>query len=664
MDRAGRFDSRRTPNAVQSLAMTHPTPDSSLPLHVTTRPALFAMLAVLLLGSALRIHGLNDQGLWGDEGWSMWLARGDSPRAIMSMIITDQHGPVYTYLLRGWSLLAGPSVLGLRWLTVLFSIASIALLYRLGARLFMPVAGAGAALAFALMDKHVVLTQEVRGYPILYFVMMAITLFYLRWRQAPRGGAALGFVAASVLGVHLHYYSLMVNLAIAAHALVTLRGRDRWRHFALLNAAIGLAFVPWALVAMYQSMNTSLEEAILTGRAMPFNRATLTYLATESLGSPVALYGLLALAGWLGPLVRTPGAMGRLPRDRRLSGALLAALWLGLPIILTVALHSRFPLLTDRNISVIMPAIALLVGFGLTAFDRFGRGFLVALIVVNGLLVTSAYYVKPPWRQMAADIAFQRPAEEPVLIDVEGEHAALWYHLELALPDADVRAAMRQLPQDVSGDPAISLYDYRKRYGTLFLPYLKAALDRTGGLWLAYWGDEAKKHDALDLLAQEGFVRTATLNYQHHGHPIYAYRYDRLALDEGAPGEVARFGEAIALRRVDFPAEAAPGATIPVLLWWQTGAPVPVDYSVSVFLLDQSGALRAQHDSFPAGGRAPTSAWTPGTPVFDAHPLELPADLPPGSYTIGVKLYTYWDQAILPASDGADYAAIGTLTVQ
>ena len=135
----------------------------------TARRPLLAMLAVLLLASALRIHDLNAQGMWGDEGWSIWLARGASPREIMSMVITDQHGPVFSFLLRGWFEIAGPTVLGLRWLTVLFSIASVALLYRLGARLFMPLAGVGAALAFALMDKHVVLTQEVRGYPITFF---------------------------------------------------------------------------------------------------------------------------------------------------------------------------------------------------------------------------------------------------------------------------------------------------------------------------------------------------------------------------------------------------------------------------------------------------------------------------------------------------------------
>src|SRR5690606_8298490 len=100
-----------------------------------TRAPLLAMLAVLLFAAALRIHNLNAQGMWGDEGWSIWLARGDSPRDVMAMVITDQHGPVFSFILRGWYEIAGPSVLGLRWITVLFSIASVALLYRLGARL-------------------------------------------------------------------------------------------------------------------------------------------------------------------------------------------------------------------------------------------------------------------------------------------------------------------------------------------------------------------------------------------------------------------------------------------------------------------------------------------------------------------------------------------------
>jgi hypothetical protein len=352
--------------------------------------------------------------------------------------------------------------------------------------------------------------------------------------------------------------------------------------------------------------------------------------------------------------------MERIPRDRRLSGALLAVLWFGVPIIFTWALRTRYPLLTDRNISVIMPAIALLVGLGLTAFERYGALWIAALVVVNGLLVTSAYYVKPPWRQMAADIAAADPSGEPVLVDVEGEHAALWYHLSLVLP-VNVEQLVRLPPQEAESiDPTVSLYYLREHYRADFVPRLQGILAGTDGTWLAYWGDVAKKHDVFDVLAAEGFVRTATLPYTHHGYPIYAYRYDRASALQHT---LAQFGDAITLRRVAWPATVQPGESFSVLLWWATDAPLPQDYTVSAFLLDSTGVLRAQRDSYPADGSAPTSGWTPGSFVFDAHRLSLPRDLAPGAYTVGVKLYTWWDGAILRTADAAEYYTAGTITV-
>src|SRR5512138_1334229 len=162
----------------------------------------WAMLIVLLLAAYLRIHNLNQQGLWGDEGWSIWLARGDTPRDLTMTMVADHHGPIYSWLLRAWDLVAGNTVLALRMITVLFSIASIALLYRLGRELFSPAAGVLSALAFTLMDKHVVLTQEVRDYPMVYFMMIGIALFYVRWRRNPRGGNGFGFVAFTVFALY------------------------------------------------------------------------------------------------------------------------------------------------------------------------------------------------------------------------------------------------------------------------------------------------------------------------------------------------------------------------------------------------------------------------------------------------------------------------------
>ena len=132
------------------------------------------MLGVLLLAAYLRIHDLNAQGMWGDEGWSIWLARGDSLYDLTITMAYDHHGPVFSSLLRGWNLIVGDSVVALRYVTVLFSVSSIALIYALGRDMLSPAAGVGAALAFTLMDKHIVLTQEVRDYPMVFFMMLLI----------------------------------------------------------------------------------------------------------------------------------------------------------------------------------------------------------------------------------------------------------------------------------------------------------------------------------------------------------------------------------------------------------------------------------------------------------------------------------------------------------
>ncbi|MBI5961700.1 MAG: hypothetical protein HY866_23380, partial [Chloroflexi bacterium] len=283
------------------------------------------------------------------------------------------------------------------------------------------------------------------------------------------------------------------------------------------------------------------------------------------------------------------------------------------------------------------------------------------LVIVNELLVTGAFYDKTPWREMAADVAARTPAGEPVLLDVEGEHAAAWVHFSLDLP-VDMRRIVNLLPPEAEGvDRAVSLYDLRKRYRGDFIPHLQGILAPMDGVWLVYWGDEAKKHDIFDVLAAAGFVRTGTRYYEHHGYPIYAYRYDRGAALETPR---ARFGQGINLLRAEWPASAAPGDTLSGLLWWGSDIEVLTDYTVSVFLLDSGGTLRAQHDGYPADAQRPTSTWIPGSLIFDAHLIDLPENLPPGEYTLGVKLYTWWDGAILPTADGGDYQVLGSVTVR
>lgn len=59
-------------------------------------------------------------------------------------------------------------------------------------------------------------------------------------------------------------------------------------------------------------------------------------------------------------------------------------------------------------------------------------------------------------------------------------------------------------------------------------------------------------------------------------------------------------------------------------LFWQARAATRRPLSVSVHLVDRSGAMVAQHDGTPAEGGRPTTEWTPGELVIDRHELEPP----------------------------------------
>jgi hypothetical protein len=59
--------------------------------------------------------------------------------------------------------------------------------------------------------------------------------------------------------------------------------------------------------------------------------------------------------------------------------------------------------------------------------------------------------------------------------------------------------------------------------------------------------------------------------------------------------------------------------------------------------VDTSGQLIAQRDSEPGGGLNLTTIWQPGEIIVDNHCLLIPADKPPGQYTVLLVLYDIAD---------------------
>jgi 4-amino-4-deoxy-L-arabinose transferase-like glycosyltransferase len=110
------------------------------------------------------------------------------------------------------------------------------------------------------------------------------------------------------------------------------------------------------------------------------------------------------------------------------------------------------------------------------------------------------------------------------------------------------------------------------------------------------------------------------------------------------------------------------GEPVRIALAWETDEPIADSFRVFAHVIDQGGALRAQHDMIPGGGLFPMTYWEPGVEVVDRFAVTLPPDLPPGTYEVRVGIYHPGNGLRLPVTSGdeagPDYVVVGRVTVE
>ncbi len=97
----------------------------------------------------------------------------------------------------------------------------------------------------------------------------------------------------------------------------------------------------------------------------------------------------------------------------------------------------------------------------------------------------------------------------------------------------------------------------------------------------------------------------------------------------------------------------APGNGVQITLFWQALKAVDGDYTVFVHLRNEEGATPTQRDVQPFDGLYPTSRWQPGDVVVQPVDMDLPPDLPAGTYKWYVGLYRLETMARLPLQHDA-----------
>ena len=209
--------------------------------------ALVLPLAILLRSLAL------GQGYWIDEVSSLQTARLSWGELVHRVGFFDLHPPLYYFSLSMWTGVFGEGEIAARFMSLLFSIATLAVVYFWGARR-SAWTGFLALLIMALSTLHVHYSVEVRSYSMLAFFGAAFLCLY----EKAAGEEECNWLDWLLLGVVescfilTHYYAIPL-VALANLHFFTVRPHDgrrlfRWCMVQGTGLVLFMAWLPFLLV--------------------------------------------------------------------------------------------------------------------------------------------------------------------------------------------------------------------------------------------------------------------------------------------------------------------------------------------------------------------------------------------------------------------------------
>ncbi|MEJ5310461.1 MAG: glycosyltransferase family 39 protein [Anaerolineae bacterium] len=224
-------------------------------IDINRKHALWLMLAVLLLASALRMIALEttppgfyvDEAIESYDAYALWHTGRDHHGTRFPITpggVNDYRMPLFIYLLAPLVGTAGLTVTTARLGAAFCSILGVAGIYALGSRMVNRVVGVTAALFLAISPWHVPFGRFTHeGSAAVLITVLAIGMLW-QWRTRQRRGWLIGAAVMSALGIYT-YSTMKLFLPLMLLSIAVFWWRtlwSRWRQV-LSAAAIGLLLV-------------------------------------------------------------------------------------------------------------------------------------------------------------------------------------------------------------------------------------------------------------------------------------------------------------------------------------------------------------------------------------------------------------------------------------
>lgn len=344
-------------------------------IRINIKKEIIFIFVITISGVFLRLYHLGFHDFWYDEVYSI---------ITTTRFWQDWPPPLYFAFLHYWIKVFGTSEFSLRFPSLIFSSASIPLLFLLGRRIFNAKIGIYSSLFIGLSAFHLWYAQEARPYSLSVFLGLLSTYSLYRALTEKKNKFWFYFILFSALGLYSNIsYSNFFLLVAQLLSMQLFIKRRVWIKTLFVFIIIFFSFLPhlpkfmarlhyvrdgfWIIIPTLNSFAVTLENFNL-GYNMPF-----------------IMYWLSGI--WVCcPVIR--GVFIALRQGNK--NMLFILLLFTVPIISIFIVSKIFvPIYLDRSLIIFSPYYYLMFALGIESLNKYIK---TPLVIISILLFLTAVY--------------------------------------------------------------------------------------------------------------------------------------------------------------------------------------------------------------------------------------------------------------------------------
>ena len=389
----------------------------------------YIVLGIIIVAVILRFYHIDYQSVWLDE---IHTINESNPQNTLKevynqLLISEPHPPLYFILMNFIFKIFGYTTLVLRCFSAFIGVLGVYFIYLLGKEIYNKKIGIYASILLSINYFHICYSQEGRMYVLLFLTSILSFYFLIKFIKKPNYKSAFTYSIFSVLMIYCHFFALFtlvsqyfILLFFIIHPFKTTTNKLFLLSFMSGITSLILYLPSYSLF----KMTTEIKSIWIP---MPTLDVYTQFFKDFFGQSEIVIFFIIVLLMFffikLFKIKRAESKFINPENDKLIFGFFILFVWISTTLLLPlIRSYTSLPMLINRYFINILPAVLLIISFGLYFIEnKIVRNLILVLIVVfsiTDIVIVKKYYSsisKAQFRESTDFIIKNNLKKEPVV---------------------------------------------------------------------------------------------------------------------------------------------------------------------------------------------------------------------------------------------------------